>query len=210
MHDRPDPHPEERTLRASVDGELGWRPPARCAAHLRRCPGCRAAVEEQRQLDRRASGLLAHLSVPADREAAWQRVDQARPTRRPAAPLLAVGATALGALGLGLLVGTWNHSLSSVAADRSSAGGRTKDVCCWNLDGGPRGDDGVVTVSTAGEAVACVILYDDVDGSHSFSAGDVVRFATASELCPSVGGIPASSAGAADARGLDGLPLAVR
>jgi len=202
-----DTHPDERTLRAYVDGELGWRRLALCAAHLRRCSDCRAAVEEQRQLDRRASGLLARLAVAPDREVGWRRVDAERPIRRPTSPLVALGAPAFGALGIGLLVGT---ALPRPAADRVSADGRTKDVCCWNLDGGPQGDDGVVTVSTAGEAVACVILYDDVDGSHSFSDGDVVRFATASGLCPDLGGIPAPSADAADARALGGLSLAAR
>jgi hypothetical protein len=205
MHDT---HPDEHTLRAYVDGELGWGRLARCAAHLRRCARCRAAVEEQRQLDRRAAGLLARLSVPADPEAGWRRVRPERRAWRPASARLVLGASALGALGIGLLVGT---AVPPPFADRVSADGRTKDVCCWNLDGGPRGDDGVVTVSTAGESVACVILYDDVDGSRSFSGGDVVRFATASSLCPGPG--TASATPAADATyppSLDGLPLAAR
>lgn len=56
----PSTHPEEGTLRAHLDGQLGWRARVACAMHLRRCAGCRALIEELTALDERATRLLAH------------------------------------------------------------------------------------------------------------------------------------------------------
>jgi predicted anti-sigma-YlaC factor YlaD len=200
MRDR---HLDERTVRAYLDDELGWGASALCTAHLRRCAPCRALLDEHHRLDQDAAGLLARLALPTDTEAGWRRV---RPPRRGHWPLR--GAWAAGALVLGVVLGT---ALPRAFVGRAPSGGPVKDVCCWDLDGGPRADDGVVTVSTEGEAVACVILYDDVDGSRSFSRGDVVRFATASGMCPDPGAVRATpSAGAMHVPSLGGLPLALR
>ncbi|HEU4584833.1 MAG TPA: hypothetical protein VFR95_03740, partial [Gemmatimonadaceae bacterium] len=58
-----------------------------------------------------------------------------------------------------------------------------QDICCWDLDGGGRSDDGVMTRSSAGELLDCVVLYDDLDRSRSFTPGDAVRYMSQSESC---------------------------
>jgi len=50
------------------------------------------------------------------------------------------------------------------------------DVCCFNLDGGGRGDDGLLTISLPGQVVDCVVLYEDQAGTRAFSPRDPVRF----------------------------------
>ena len=57
-------HPDEGTIRAHLDGELGWLARAACAMHLRRCTECRALLGELTALDARAARLLA-LARPA-------------------------------------------------------------------------------------------------------------------------------------------------
>ena len=53
----------------------------------------------------------------------------------------------------------------------------TIDRCCFDLDGGITGDDGVVVRRHPGDPVAQLIVYEDRDHSHSFTPADVVRFA---------------------------------
>jgi hypothetical protein len=52
----------------------------------------------------------------------------------------------------------------------------TVDRCCQDLDGGGDADDGLVVVSRRGEAVHRLAVYEDLDGSGSFTPGDIVRF----------------------------------
>lgn len=49
------------------------------------------------------------------------------------------------------------------------------DRCCFDLDGAGPADDGLVILALPGEAIARVSLYEDVDGSGTFTPGDVVR-----------------------------------
>jgi hypothetical protein len=79
---------------------------------------------------------------------------------------------------------------AALAVDRSGArpsvavnGSGHQDICCWDLDGGGRSDDGVMTLSSAGELLDCVVLYDDVDRSRSFTDGDAVRYISRPESC---------------------------
>lgn len=50
------------------------------------------------------------------------------------------------------------------------------DQCCFDFDGGGKTDDGVLVVSGHGEQVHRIAVYEDRDDSHSFTAGDVIRF----------------------------------
>jgi len=50
------------------------------------------------------------------------------------------------------------------------------DRCCQDLDGGGVADDGLVVVSRSGGKVEELTVYEDRDGSRSFTAGDIVRF----------------------------------
>lgn len=81
-------------------------------------------------------------------------------------PRWAAGAGIAAALVLATASGAWlwQHR-AYVATDR----------CCFDLDGGTAGDDGVVVRRHPGEPVAQIIVYEDLDHSHSFTPGDAIR-----------------------------------
>ena len=49
------------------------------------------------------------------------------------------------------------------------------DSCCSNLDGGTEGDDGAVIYLRRDGSVRRLDIYEDRDGSGSFTMGDIVR-----------------------------------
>ena len=49
------------------------------------------------------------------------------------------------------------------------------DRCCYDLDGGGDADDGVVVVAERDAKVHQLRIYEDLDGSGSFTAGDLLR-----------------------------------
>jgi hypothetical protein len=51
-----------------------------------------------------------------------------------------------------------------------------RDACCSDHDGGDRDDDGLLTLSSVGEKVTVVIVYEDVDHSGTFTHDDIVRY----------------------------------
>lgn len=57
------------------------------------------------------------------------------------------------------------HTKPSVVVDR----------CCYDLDGGGDADDGVVVLAERDAKVHRLRIYEDLDGSRSLTAGDVVR-----------------------------------
>lgn len=56
------------------------------------------------------------------------------------------------------------------------------DLCCQDLDGGRDGNDGMVLSLDPRGRVTQLLLYEDLDGSHSRTDADVVRFVRGSEL----------------------------
>jgi hypothetical protein len=56
------------------------------------------------------------------------------------------------------------------------------DSCCSSLDGGPGEDDGVRIHLGRDGTVRRLEIYEDLDGSGSFTAGDLVRLSRRSEL----------------------------
>lgn len=79
--------------------------------------------------------------------------------RRPA--LAAVAAVLVLAAGAALAL----RGPGSVVVDR----------CCYDLDGGGETDDGVVVFAERDAKVHQLRIYEDLDGSGSFTAGDLVR-----------------------------------
>jgi hypothetical protein len=79
--------------------------------------------------------------------------------RRPA--LAAVAVALILAAGVALVLG----APGSVAVDR----------CCYDLDGGGHADDGVVVFAGRDAKVHQLRIYEDLDGSGGFTAGDLVR-----------------------------------
>jgi hypothetical protein len=53
--------------------------------------------------------------------------------------------------------------------------GVTVDRCCYDLDGGGPADDGVLVLAQRDSKVHRLRVYEDVDGSRSFTPGDLVR-----------------------------------
>lgn len=83
------------------------------------------------------------------------------PSRRHRPALAALAAAAVLVLGVALAHGV----PESVVVDR----------CCYDLDGGGDADDGVTVVGERDAAVRQLRIYEDLDGSRSFSAGDAIR-----------------------------------
>ena len=53
---------------------------------------------------------------------------------------------------------------------------RTVDRCCQDFDGGGEQDDGLLIESRGGSVVERLAIYEDRDGSRSFTPGDRLRF----------------------------------
>jgi hypothetical protein len=180
-------HLSDGTLRALDDGELPILAALRTRMHLARCGLCRAALSARRSDQLRAQELLSMLDRPVNTADAWRRLSARRPDISPrtqsfgarfATPQLAWTMTAaLAVVATALAVGRGNGAMAT------AVGPGRQDVCCWDLDGGGPSDDGVMTISREGEMLDCVVLYDDLDRSRSFSYGDAVRYMSRPESC---------------------------
>jgi hypothetical protein len=80
---------------------------------------------------------------------------------------LAAAAVAVLAAGVALALA----NLGSLAG----ANAVTVDRCCYDLDGGGDADDGVLILAQRDARVHRLRVYEDLDGSRSYTAGDVVR-----------------------------------
>lgn len=74
----------------------------------------------------------------------------------------------------------WALAAGLVAAAVAIQGGRRPDTvsvdrCCFDLDGGGDADDGVLLLAERDARVHRLRLYEDRDGSGSFTAADVIR-----------------------------------
>ena len=155
-------HPAEGDLRAYLDGELSSFAALRVALHMRRCRACADAAAELRTLDARASSLLRAFTPG--------RTPRASRHRRGIGFALATLVSAAAAIALWMGASPTTHATASGVY-------RLHDVCCFNLDGGEHADDGMLTVSRAGEVVDCVLLYEDRAGTKRFAQRDPLRFA---------------------------------
>jgi anti-sigma factor RsiW len=182
-------HPAEGELQALLDGEL---PSARVVvvrAHLLRCASCRARIEAARENSAMVNALLRRSAPAVDRASAWERLVVRSGGRAESARRLSSrwpSAVAL-ALATAALVVTMVRGASRTAsgddafalvreAQAHPAQALLRDACCSDHDGGDRADDGLLTLSTVGERVTVVIVYEDVDHSGTFTHGDLVRY----------------------------------
>ena len=90
-----------------------------------------------------------------------ERSKGAVPPRRRRASLAAVAAALMLVTGAALAL----RAPGSVVVDR----------CCYDLDGGGEADDGVVVFAERDAKVHQLRIYEDLDGSGSLTAGDLVR-----------------------------------
>lgn len=176
-------HPAPGTLRSYLDGELGWLSVWRCALHVRRCRTCRAALAQEERTGRLSRALLARLELPLDTEESSSRLrvlsgaTTGRPSHLHPRTILWIGSGGVAvALLLFLWVGRDRHAIPGGSAIGMDGGARIQDACCWNLDGGGPGDDGVVAVTLPGERVVALALYEDGNGSGSLSTQDPIRY----------------------------------
>ncbi len=85
----------------------------------------------------------------------------------------------LGITGGGLIVALVAAAFAIGNRDRGVGGlgiARTVDHCCRDLDGGGSADDGILILTSKGEAVRRLLIYEDGDGTGSYSEGDLIRF----------------------------------
>jgi hypothetical protein len=186
-------HLSDGTLRALADRELDFLQRLVSAAHLARCGRCRTALERSRADGRATRDLLTLLDRPVDTGEGWRRLASRRSAEQrgerklpgPASTRLAwTMAAVFAVVALTLAV----DRVRDASRVPPVADGR-QDICCWDLDGGGRSDDGVMTLSSAGELLDCVVLYDDRDRSRSFTQGDAVRYISRPESCAPLAGI---------------------
>jgi hypothetical protein len=187
-----DGHPAEKLLRSYSDGELGWLAARRCARHLKGCRACRVALEEQDRLDRHAADLLARLDLHVDTGEGWRRLRALSGGRQGPQPRLrlrpamwfAGAAMVLAVLGILAKLHVLEKGAGSVGAE---PGVRIQDLCCWDLDGGGPGDDGVLTVTLTGERVVALTLYEDGNRSGGLTTLDPIRYGSMQAILASSG-----------------------
>ena len=90
-----------------------------------------------------------------------ERSKGAGPARRRRPALAALAAVLVAAAGAALAL----RGSGTVVVDR----------CCYDLDGGGETDDGVVVFAERDAKVHQLRVYEDLDGSASFTASDLVR-----------------------------------
>jgi len=182
-------HPAEGELQALLDGELQGARVIAVRAHLLRCESCRARIDATRETSAMVNALLRRSTPAVDSASAWARLvvrsgGRAKFTRRawsrwPSAVALALATAALVVTmvrgGSRSVPGEDAFSLVR-EAQAHPAQSLLRDACCSDHDGGDRADDGLLTLSTIGEKVTVVIVYEDVDHSGTFSHGDLVRY----------------------------------
>ncbi len=214
---RNDEHLSEGTLRALDDGELPPLAALHCRLHLSRCPRCRTERDRARRLQEHTRELLmlarqggagapvAGRGSTGTRSGAieWSRSGMPPSLERSTGSRRRMRAAATG---LALLTMVALTLTLRRRTDTPPSGDTARhEVCCWDLDGGGRGDDGVMIVSHAGEQLDCVVVYDDRDGSRSLTPGDLIRYASRSAGCELP---PGARAGLVEPAQLAGLPVA--
>lgn len=97
----------------------------------------------------------------------WARGDRPTPGPRPVGTKL---------VWLGVMLLLLGAVLYLVQSEFGLAQVRTVDRCCEDFDGGGNRDDGMLVVSRSGSQVQRLAIYEDRDGSRSYTAGDALRF----------------------------------
>ena len=178
-------HPPDGTLRGYVDGELSMRQRARVRRHAARCAECRQRLGDVEVAGDRTSSLLGVLTPRADVVESWERLGvltgRTRPRSRfsPASAFMAGGVSAAALAASVLLL----HPAPTRLLGRVHGVGTFSSVldrCCAESDASLR--EGVLTVDMPGVGSPLRVRYTDVDGSGSFSTGDIVR--SVSQLTP--------------------------
>ncbi len=180
-------HPTEGALQGLLDGELPVARAIVVKTHLLRCEECRARMEATRETARMVNALLRRSTPQVDSASAWARLvtrsgGRAESRMRGPAQWTSAVALATAALIVTMIRGSSQSASGADAfalvreAQAHPATALLRDACCSDHDGGDRDDDGLLTLSTIGEKVTVVIVYEDVDHSGTFTHGDIVRY----------------------------------
>lgn len=158
-------------------------------AHLLRCAACRARTDAARDTSALVDALLRRATPEVDSGSAWERLvvrsgGRAAKKQRGLAHWASAAAVVLAtaALVASLVRGAPRSGAVADAfalvreAQAHPAKALLRDACCTDHDGGDRPDDGLLTLSSVGEKVTVVIVYEDVDKSGTFTHGDIVRY----------------------------------
>jgi hypothetical protein len=176
-------HPAEGELQALLDRELPKSQALALRAHLLGCAACRARANAATETAALVDALLRRTTPKVDS-------DSVRSGGRAATVQPGVGRWKLVAgvaLAAAALLSMMTRGPSSPKAREDPfalvreahthpASSLLRDACCSDHDGGDRPDDGLLTLSSVGEKVTVVIVYEDVDRSGTFTHGDIVRY----------------------------------
>ncbi len=126
--------------------------------------------DELRELHRKLGSVsfIPRASFGPELMGRLQRGDEPRGTssRSPRRNLMAA---AVAVLAIGAAVGV-ARLVATPWGDRVSI-----DRCCYDLDGGGNADDGVLVLAERDDRVHRLRIYEDLDGSGSYTASDLVR-----------------------------------
>jgi hypothetical protein len=121
---------------------------------------------ELREVDRALRGVAFEPRASLGPEIVGRvRRGERQATARRRRPMLA----ALAALAAGLV------AAAAVGLAIREPAPVTVDRCCYDLDGGGDADDGVLVLAQRDARIQRLRIYEDLDRSGAFSAGDVVR-----------------------------------
>lgn len=182
-------HLAEGELQALLDGELRGARMLAVRAHLLRCAACRARTDAARDTSALVDALLRRATPKVDSGSAWERLvvrsgGRAAKKQRGLAHWVSAAAVVLATTALVATLVRGAPRSGAVAdafalvreAQAHPAKSLLRDACCSDHDGGDRPDDGLLTLSSVGEKVTVVIVYEDVDKSGTFTHGDIVRY----------------------------------
>ncbi|MBK7786145.1 MAG: hypothetical protein IPJ57_16850 [Gemmatimonadetes bacterium] len=125
--------------------------------------------EDLRDLDRLLRGVRFEPRASLGPEIAGRWRQGERPGRGTPHVRRWIGiAAAVAMVGLGLFI-FWLAALQPLRA-------YAIDHCCQDLDGGGDADDGLMVVARRGTEVRRLAIYEDRDGSRTFTPGDAIRF----------------------------------
>ena len=126
--------------------------------------------DDLKELDRLLRGVRfePRASLGAEVAGRWRHGEQPVAFGRITPRLALSLAVAALLIGLGLFT-FWLLALRPLGAV-------TVDRCCQDLDGGGDPDDGLLVVSEQGREVERLMIYEDRDGSRTFSPRDTMRF----------------------------------
>jgi hypothetical protein len=169
----PASHLSAGQIREYLDGEIHGLSALRCGLHLAICRRCAKRRRSVKARGNTVATLLELSGTPSRRP-------RARNLSVPAMSVMAIATLSVATAGVLFSYGPFGRQR---IADRS----QVKDVCCFDLDGGSRMDDGIVTVSRAGQVVDCVVVYEDRAGTRAFAAGDPLLFLSHKKACGDAG-----------------------